>query len=204
MNFKTYKNFITESERNDLLTKVLWLRRLWYRAEPERQTGLEGGLYVLGNCIYLGKRDEDIDKQMYKLFSSVYYKIAIQLSEHTGIESTFSDTLPPPGFHISELKEDVSHLLHFHTDSTIQHHIDNVDLDKVRSMLIMLEAPEGGAHLETIYAKHPYEVDALHVWNGGIEMHRMGGLKCSGDEKRITLQCHSYYDEEAKKNIIYF
>lgn len=204
MNFQTYKNFLSSTETETLIDDVMDMKDFWYKAQPELQVGLEGGLYVLGNCIYLRKNICKLNRVISNKFSWVHHKIARKLEEITGTETVLSECLPPPGFHISTLRIEASEYLHFHTDNTIKEYVPNVDLRKVYSMLILLEAPDAGAYLETLEKMYQYEVGALHIWRGGVEKHRMSGLKCEEGEHRITLQCHSYYDEQQQKNVIYF
>lgn len=204
MIFLTRKHFLSDRQINNAVDEVNKLRHLWYEAEPDRQKDLDGRLHVLGGCTYLSTAHLQHREHLINSFSWLYAELKVALEDITKKRCQFSRDLPLPGFHISELKQDITQDLHFHVDSSVLDYSNSVKLSDVMSVLVLLQDSKDGAYLSTDLFDHKYDVGALHIWSGGTTLHRMGGLEVDDHSRRITMQCHYYYDHDLDVNIIYF
>ena len=204
--FESFPNFITDDEINQIKEKVIELRSHW--------RVLAGDWFIFGDALYilqgeglgLTSVDKEIQKVLADNFGWIYARLCNKIYQITGKKTILHPKLPLPGFHISELKQPYF-ISFFHTDSSITDYITNVKMNDVSSLLVLIEKPTDGAWLEAKVnneiTKHNYDYGVLHRWKSTVP-HRVGQFNTGQDERRITLQCHYYYNPTLDCNLVYF
>ena len=203
--FDTYPNFITNDEIKQIREKVIELRSNW-RVIAGEWFIFGDALYILqGKGLDLSSVDRGIQKVLADNFGWIYKRLCNRIYQITGKNTILHPKLPLPGFHISELKIPYE-VSFFHMDSSITDYITNVNLNDVASLLVLIEKPSEGAWLETKVKdqilKHDYEYGSLHQWKSTVP-HRVGQFNTGNGERRITLQCHYYYNSTLDCNLVY-
>ena len=149
--------------------------------------------------------NQEVQQILYREFNWIYRRICNKIHQITGKNTVLHPKLPYPGFHISELKHPYE-VPYFHTDTSITEYISNIDMSGAYSLLVLIEKPSEGAWLESkvgdVKTKHHYQYGALHRWKSTVP-HRVGQFNTGEGERRITLQCHYYYNSKLDCNLVY-
>lgn len=211
----TELNFITDEERIAVRDRVIQLRDKWntYSVKPSMHSIQK--FSTLGDALYLLESErlpvEQINRRTQQIlidnFNWLYQRICSKVADITGKNTQLHPNLTAPGFHIGHIAGSY-HVPFYHNDMSILTYDKEGSLDHSYSILIPIEVPSHGAHLEYLDAddtvnKLTYQPGAWHQWKATVK-HKVGDLLLLENEYRITLQCHYYLNVNADTNYIFF
>lgn len=218
-----YLNFLNSSEIENIRQEVHNLKDYWKHSSqyknsnllPYKNTPILEALfdqyraeYLLGDPLYRlegNKEDINLDIQLLLLskFSWVYSKLINKIQQITSTPTELEIELTIPGFHVFSGHAQPFNIFNYHVDTSILDFYPNVDVNKIKSFVLLIESKGTTPCLDYESGIKEYEFGTLHIWDGNIN-HRMGEFELKDGDSRITLQGHFYYDELSKTNKLYF
>lgn len=191
---------------------VFKLRDFWKPWTPHLQAHLphDSKFMILGDTIYQLDSNSDMDIElrslMLKEFNFLYEALINKVEVLTGVETTFRDDLPVPGFHISQMKFKPQERP-YHVDDRIGAYAGGA---RSIALLCLIDSSINGAGLEYISSDNrecyfEYKTGMLHSWGPSL-LHRIAAhtMITIPGETRMTLQGHCYFDKHLNKNILFF
>lgn len=204
--------FIDTNTIEKVKNTVYKLRNLWKPWSPHLQAHLpeDSKFMILGDTIYQLESNTDINEQlrntMLQEFDFLYKHLIKSMELLTGVETTFRDDLPVPGFHISQMKFKPSER-GYHVDDRIGAYANGA---KSIALLSLIDSSVNGAGLEYVSndgeeCYFEYKFGMLHSW-GPTLLHRIAinTMITIPGQTRMTLQGHCYFDKKLNKNILFF
>lgn len=215
------ENFLSELERVRIRNTVLALRSKWKMVTKPESIGYLSAsqkqnthFFTLGDSAYCMEKDSipkdaidlNVRKILLREFSWLYDKVLKNATEVTGAKTILHPDFTVPGFHISRVPVPYTPEF-YHQDKSILAYDDEADMESVYSILLLIEKPKRGAWLDYQVGiqnkiKH-YKYGYYYSWKSTMP-HRIGGFQSDMGEQRITFQCHYYYNERLKANLVYF
>jgi len=220
---KDYPNFLTSSEIESIKQEVYNLKKYWKHSSqyknshllPYKNTPIIEVLkdqykaeYLLGDPLYRlegCKEDINLDTQLLLIhsFNWVYKKLLDKIQQITSIETELETELTIPGFHIFASYLQPLNTFKYHVDTSILDFYPHIDITKIKSFVLLIEANGTTPCLDYKTGIKEYEFGTLHLWDGNID-HRMGEFEIKKGDSRITLQGHYYYDPDTNTNKLFF
>jgi|LauGreDrversion4_2_1035121.scaffolds.fasta_scaffold04138_6 hypothetical protein len=205
------ENFLNQSERNDIRTKVLALKDRWKVVIPSNPTNNE---YILGSMLPAGMYSKSFNKTeipesnsiMLQHFSGVYEKLKSKLAEYYQRPVNYHPSLQLPGFHIFSNTKDTTtsyNRVNFHKDAFAELS-DYIPVGRIASIIVPIELPAAGGSLvfnetRSIGDRRVVSMETdktflylpgmMAIWSGRL-MHSIGPFSLEAGEYRITLQMH--------------
>ena len=220
---QNYPNFLSSTEINLIKEEVYNLKQYWKHSSQYRNSNLlpykdtplievlkdqYKAEYLLGDALYrLEGHKEDITLEtqfvLLEKFHWLYLKITNKITEITSIISELEPDLTVPGFHIFSSYLQPLNTFKYHVDTSILDFYPHVDITKIKSFVLLIEANGTTPYLDYKTGIKEYEFGTLHLWDGNID-HRMGEFEIKKGDSRITLQGHYYYDPDTNTNKLFF